>query len=80
MVVVLISTLPIWDSNHSAPLATHWLSPLSTASIPARGDAAADAADRAEGVAQRIDRLEAGAPAGRCRRAAVAVTIGAITT
>src|SRR5450755_3428383 len=34
MVVVLISTWPICESNHSAPLATHWLSPFSTALMP----------------------------------------------
>ena len=34
MVVVLISTWPVSESSHSAPLATHWLSPFSTALMP----------------------------------------------
>src|SRR5208282_271791 len=33
-IVVALSTAPIWPSSHSAPLATHWLMPLSTASKP----------------------------------------------
>ena len=32
--MVALSTAPIWPSSHSAPLATHWLMPLSTASKP----------------------------------------------